>query len=53
MSENELVKHLDLVNKVAEEYLKGLDTAEISKELDIPRQRLQVFLSDWRADGSK
>jgi NADH:ubiquinone oxidoreductase subunit E len=52
MSENELVKHLDLVNKVAEEYLKGLDTAEISKALDIPRTKVSSLLSDWRAMAS-
>jgi hypothetical protein len=52
MSENELVKHLDLVNKVAEEYLKGLDTAEISRALDIPRNKVSSLLSDWRAMAS-
>jgi len=52
MSENELVKHLDLVNKVAEEYLKGLDTAEISRALDIPRTKVSSLLSDWRAMAS-
>jgi hypothetical protein len=45
---DELVKHLDLVNKVASEYLKGLDASQISKELDIPRQRVLSLLSDWR-----
>jgi NADH:ubiquinone oxidoreductase subunit E len=52
MSENDLVKHLDLVNKVAEEYLKGLDTAEISRALDIPRTKVSSLLSDWRAMAS-
>jgi len=52
MSENELIKHLDLVNKVAEEYLKGLDTAEISRALDIPRTKVTSLLSDWRAMAS-
>jgi hypothetical protein len=50
--ENDLVKHLDLVNKVAEEYLKGLDTAEISRALDIPRTKVTSLLSDWRAMAS-
>jgi hypothetical protein len=45
---DDLVKHLDLVNKVASEYLKGLDASQISKELDIPRQRVLSLLSDWR-----
>ncbi len=52
MSENDLVKHLDLVNKVAEEYLKGLDTAEISRALDIPRNKVSSLLSDWRVMAS-
>lgn len=50
--ENELVKHLDLVNKVAEEYLKGLDTAEISISLDLPRTKVTNLLNDWRVLAS-
>lgn len=46
---DELVKHLDLVNKVAAEYLKGSDASEISKGLDIPRQKVLSLLNDWRA----
>lgn len=45
---DDLVKHLDLVNQVAAEYLKGLDASQISKELDLPRQRVLTLLSDWR-----
>lgn len=45
---DDLVKHLDLVNSVATEYLKGLDATQISKELDIPRQKVLSLLSDWR-----
>ena len=33
-TEAELVEHLDQVNKVVEEYLKGNDPTKISKELD-------------------
>lgn len=51
-SETDLVKHLDDVNKVASEYLKGLDTAQISRELDIPRTRVNALLSDWRQMAS-
>lgn len=47
-SEIDLVKHLDDVNKVATEYLKGLDSAQISRELDIPRTRVNSLLNDWR-----
>jgi hypothetical protein len=45
---DDLVKHLDLVNSVATEYLKGLDATQISKELDIPRQKVLSLLGDWR-----
>ena len=45
---DDLVKHLDLVNSVATEYLKGLDATQISKELDIPRQKVVTLLDDWR-----
>ena len=47
-SEAALVNHLDLVNKVASEYLKGLDASEISKALDIPRAKVTELLTDWR-----
>ena len=46
--ELELVNHLDEVNRVASEYLKGSDVAQISKSLDIPRTRVLTLLSDWR-----
>jgi len=52
MSTDDLVKHLDLVNKVASEYLKGHDAAEISRSLDIPRPRVMSLLSDWRVMAS-
>lgn len=46
--EIDLVKHLDQVNAVASEYLKGSDPSEISKSLDIPRNRVMSLLNDWR-----
>ena len=46
---DDLVKHLDLVNQVATEYLKGLDSAEISRHLDMPRPKVMALLNDWRA----
>jgi sugar-specific transcriptional regulator TrmB len=52
MSENDLVKHLDLVNQVASEYLKGLDASEISRQLDIPRPKVMTLLNDWRVMAS-
>jgi hypothetical protein len=42
------VKHLDQINAVASEYLKGTDTADIAKTLDIPRNRVVDLLNDWR-----
>lgn len=45
---SDLVKHLDEVNAVAAEYLKGIDTAQISRDLDIPRTRVLALLNDWR-----
>jgi hypothetical protein len=48
----DLVRHLDEVNAVAAEYLKGLNTAQISQELDIPRTRVASLLNDWRQMAS-
>ena len=48
-AELDLVKHLDLVNKVASEYLKGNDPTEISNSLDIPRVKVVNLLNDWRS----
>ena len=47
-SEAALVNHLDLVNRVASEYLKGSDASEISKILNIPRTKVTELLTDWR-----
>lgn len=47
-NEAAMVEHLDLVNKVAAEYLKGADDAEIAKVLVIPRGRVKALLNDWR-----
>jgi hypothetical protein len=51
-SEIELVEHLDEVNKVVEEYLKGNDPTKISKELDIPRVRVVAHLNEWKTMAS-
>ena len=34
-TEVELIEHLDQINKVVEEYLKGSDPTKISKDLSI------------------
>ena len=51
-TEIELVKHLDEVNKVVEEYLKGNDPTKISKTLSLPRTRVVAHLNEWKALAS-
>tara|TARA_B110000503_G_scaffold84020_1_gene128085 strand:+ start:24497 stop:25027 length:531 start_codon:yes stop_codon:yes gene_type:complete len=48
-AEQDLVNHLDAVNKVVGEYLKGSDPTKISKELAIPRQTVVLYLNEWKA----
>lgn len=47
-SEIDLVKHLDEVNKVVEEYLKGDDATKISKTLNISRQKVVSHINEWK-----
>ena len=51
-AEIELVNHLDEVNKVVEEYLKGSDPTRISKTLNLPRTRVVAHLNEWKAMAS-
>lgn len=51
-TEVELVKHLDAVNQVVEEYLKGSDPTKISKDLSIPRTRVVEYLDEWKQNAS-
>lgn len=48
-AEQDLVNHLDQVNLVVGEYLKGSDATKISKELAIPRQKVVSYLNEWKA----
>ncbi len=48
-AEQDLISHLDQVNKVVGEYLKGSDPTKISKELAIPRQKVVAYLDEWKA----
>lgn len=48
-TEQDLVNHLDQVNLVVGEYLKGSDPTKISKELSIPRQKVVSYLNEWKA----
>ena len=51
-TESDLVNHLDEVNKVVAEYLKGQDPTKISKELDIPRTRVVSLINEWKVMAS-
>ena len=51
-TEDELVKHLDQVNLVVEEYLKGSDPTVISKQLSIPRTRVVTLINEWKVMAS-
>lgn len=45
---SELIEHMEEVNRVAAEYIKGFNETEISKELDIPRARVSSLLREWK-----
>ena len=48
MSDIDIIGHIEEVNAVAAEYIKGKDASAISKELDIPRNRVLNLLNEWR-----
>jgi len=51
-TELELVEHLDEVNNVVTEYLKGNDPTRIAKELDMPRVRVVALINEWKVLAS-
>jgi hypothetical protein len=51
-TESDLVNHLDQINQVVSEYLKGNDPTVISKELDIPRVRVVALINEWKVMAS-
>jgi hypothetical protein len=51
-TEEDMIKHLDQVNQVVEEYLKGNDPTQISKQLTIPRQRVVAYIDEWKVSAS-
>lgn len=51
-TEQDLIKHLDEVNQVVSEYLKGNDPTIISKELSIPRQKVVALINEWKVMAS-
>lgn len=50
--EDDLVHHLDAVNKVVEKYLQGSEPTQISKELDMPRQKVVAYINEWKQMAS-
>jgi hypothetical protein len=51
-TELDLINHLDEVNRVVEEYLKGSDATRISKDLALPRNRVVAHLDEWKRMAS-
>ena len=51
-TEVELIEHLDQINKVVEEYLKGSDPTKISKDLSMPRVRVVALINEWKVMAS-
>jgi len=47
--EEQVVEHLDTVNKVVGEYLKGSDPTRISKELALPRTKVTAMIKEWQS----
>lgn len=51
-NEEQVSRHLEIVNRVVGEYLKGNDPTKISKELSIPRQKVVGYISEWKQVAS-
>jgi hypothetical protein len=51
-TEDKLIEHLDQVNRVVEEYLKGSEPTQISKQLDLPRQKVMGYINEWKQMAS-
>lgn len=51
-TDEDIVKHLDQVNRVVEEYLKGNDPTAISKQLTIPRTQVVALINEWKVMAS-
>jgi hypothetical protein len=48
MKNDDVVKHLDEMNLVVEEYLKGTDPTQISKQLSLPRVKVVDYINEWK-----
>jgi len=51
-TEIDLVKHLDEMNNVVTEYLKGNDPTKIAKQLTMPRTKVVELLNEWKVMAS-
>lgn len=51
-TEIDIVQHLDEMNRVVTEYLKGSDPTRIAKDLSMPRTRVVAFLDEWKVTAS-
>lgn len=51
-TEDDLISHLDEVNKVVEKYLQGTEPTQISKELSMPRTKVVSLIEEWRTMAS-
>jgi hypothetical protein len=51
-SEVDLINHLDEMNSVVSEYLKGSDPTKIAKDLSIARVRVVAHLDEWKESAS-
>jgi len=51
-TEEDLINHLDELNTVVGEYLKGNDPTKISKDLEIPRGRVVQHINEWKVMAS-
>ena len=49
---SEILDHIEEVNRVATEYIKGFNETEISRELDIPKARVSALLKEWKGMAS-
>ena len=51
-TEVDLINHLDEMNSVVTEYLKGSDPTKIAKDLSIARVRVVAHLDEWKESAS-
>jgi hypothetical protein len=51
-TEVDLINHLDEMNRVVTEYLKGSDPTRIAKDLSIARVRVVAHLDEWKESAS-